>query len=106
MLQQYATDQRREPSGTSTPRPCLLLRRAPARVVLPNSQSFDFAGLRGRLLSSSYAPAADDPRHEPMLAALKQLFDEHATAGPSAEKVARFDYDTEIYYGRLTGMLL
>lgn len=71
------------------------------RVVLPNSQSFDFAGLRGRLLSSSYAPAAGDPRHEPMLAALKQLFDEHATVDSSAQKVARFDYDTEIYYGRL-----
>ena len=71
------------------------------RVVLPNSQSFDFAGLRGRLLSSSYAPSAGDPRHEPMLAALKHGFDKPATAGPSAEKVARFDYDTEIYYGRL-----
>lgn len=76
------------------------------RVVLPNSQSFDFAGLRGRLLSSSYAPAAGDPRHEPMLAALRQLFDEHATVGPGAEKVARFDYDTEIYYGRLADVHL
>ena len=108
LLQQYATDynavnhQNIDAAAVArfyAPGSC-------ARVVLPNSQSFDFAGLRGRLLSSSYAPAADDPRHEPMLAALKQLFDEHATAGPSAEKVARFDYDTEIYYGRLTGMLL
>ena len=66
------------------------------RAVVPNSQTFDFAGVRGRLLSSSYAPPAGDPRHEPMLAALRALFDEHADRGG-----VRFDYDTEIYVGRL-----
>lgn len=66
------------------------------RAVVPNFQTFDYAGLKGRLLSSSYAPAAGDPRHEPMLAALRTLFDEHAINGQ-----VRFDYDTEIYYGRL-----
>lgn len=66
------------------------------RAVLPNSQTFDFTGLRGRLLSSSYAPAAGDPRHEPMLAELRRLFDDHAVEG-----TVRFDYDTEIYYGGL-----
>lgn len=99
LLQQYATDynavnhQNIDAAAVArfyAPGSC-------TRVVLPNSQSFDFAGLRGRLLSSSYAPAAGDPRHEPMLAALKQLFDEHVADG-----TVRFDYDTEIYYGRLT----
>ncbi|MBA4017631.1 MAG: SAM-dependent methyltransferase [Pirellula sp.] len=103
LLQQYATDynavnhQNIDAAAVArfyAPGTC-------TRIVLPNSQSFDFAGLRGRLLSSSYAPAAGDPRHEPMLAALRQLFDDHAAAGASGEKLARFDYDTEIYYGRL-----
>ncbi|MGC3966580.1 MAG: class I SAM-dependent methyltransferase [Pirellulales bacterium] len=31
------------------------------RVVLPNSQTFDYAGLQGRLLSSSYAPETSRP---------------------------------------------
>jgi len=66
------------------------------RAVVPNSQMFDFAGLRGRLLSSSYAPPAGDPRHEPMLAALRALFDEHAENG-----AVSFAYDTEVYVGRL-----
>jgi ubiquinone/menaquinone biosynthesis C-methylase UbiE len=61
-----------------------------------NGQMFDFDGLRGRLLSSSYAPRAGDPKHEPMLAALRQLFDAHAEGGR-----VRFEYQAYVYYGRL-----
>ena len=63
----------------------------------PNDQTFDFAGLKGRLLSSSYAPDESDPRHVPMLAALKTLFDAYQTNG-----TVTFDYDTTIYYGQLS----
>ncbi len=35
---------------------------------LPHRQRLDFDGLRGRLLSSSYAPPPGHPNHEPMLA--------------------------------------
>ncbi|MGE3317428.1 MAG: methyltransferase domain-containing protein, partial [Planctomycetaceae bacterium] len=66
------------------------------RHVLPNVQRFDLAGVTGRLLSSSYAPAAGHPRHEPMLAALATIFQEHACDG-----VVEFEYDTEIFAGRL-----
>ena len=59
-------------------------------------QVFDLAGLRGRLLSSSYTPAAGDPRREPMLAALAELFGAHQRDGRVA-----FEYDTWVYYGRL-----
>lgn len=64
--------------------------------TFPNSQTFDFEGLRGRLLSSSYAPAAGHPRHAPMLLELARLFDEHAADGQ-----VQFDYDTELFFGRL-----
>lgn len=62
----------------------------------PSYQDFDYDGLRGRLLSSSYAPAAGQPRHDEMLAALEQLFRDHQSGGK-----VRFEYDTEVYFGRL-----
>jgi SAM-dependent methyltransferase len=61
-----------------------------------NGQVFDFDGLRGRLLSSSYSPPKGHPKHEPMLAALRRLFDAHAE-----NDRMRFDYATRMYYGRL-----
>lgn len=64
----------------------------------PNRQSFDLAGLRGRLLSSSYAPAAGHPRHRPMLEALERLFADHQEDGR-----VHFDYTTELYLGRPGG---
>lgn len=64
--------------------------------TFPYSQSFDFEGLRGRLLSSSYAPAAGHPQHIPMLRELERLFQTHAIEGR-----VQFDYDTELYTGSL-----
>jgi len=63
-----------------------------------NRQVFDCEGLKGRLLSSSYAPEPGDPRYAPMLEVLGKLFTEHQTGG----KVV-FEYDTLVYYGRLAG---
>jgi SAM-dependent methyltransferase len=65
------------------------------RRAVPNVQVFDFEGLKGRLLSSSYAPNVDHPGHAPMIAALRRIFDEHQQDGR-----VRFEYDTEIYFGR------
>lgn len=62
-----------------------------------NEQVFDFDGLRGRLLSSSYSPPKGHPNYEPMLAALKELFDAHEEGGR-----VRFEYETHVYYGRLS----
>lgn len=59
-------------------------------------QEFDYPGLEGRLLSSSYAPGPKHPQHTPMLHALLRLFDEHADAGRVS-----FDYSTRVYFGRL-----
>jgi len=57
---------------------------APAVVTFhtfPNQQIFDYAGARGRLLSSSYAPTPDDPRHAPMLDELRRLVERHGDDG-------------------------
>jgi SAM-dependent methyltransferase len=58
-----------------------------------NVQNFDYEGLKGRLLSSSYAPVAGQPGHEEMLAALKGIFDRNQKHGRVA-----FEYDTHVYY--------
>lgn len=65
------------------------------RTVFPNAQMLDFDGLRGRLMSSSYAPKPGDPHHEPMLAALRALFDETQQDGR-----VNFAYETRVYAGR------
>ncbi|MCC7633484.1 class I SAM-dependent methyltransferase [Stenotrophomonas rhizophila] len=62
----------------------------------PNVQRMDLDGLRGRLLSSSYAPQAGHRRHAPMLEALQQLFDAHAVDGQVA-----FQYHTRAFIGTL-----
>lgn len=64
--------------------------------TFPIRQQFDYAGLKGRLLSSSYAPGPGHPKHEPMLRELRRLFDAHAGAGQ-----VNFDYWTRVYFGRL-----
>jgi SAM-dependent methyltransferase len=64
--------------------------------VFPMRQDFDYAGIEGRLLSSSYAPGPGHPKHEAMLKALRQVFDRHANAGRAA-----FDYKARLYFGRL-----
>jgi SAM-dependent methyltransferase len=61
-----------------------------------NRQDFDLAGLRDRLLSSSYTPKPGDPRREEMLAALPGLFAAHAREGTVA-----FEYDTRVFTGRV-----
>jgi SAM-dependent methyltransferase len=65
--------------------------------VFALGQEFDYAGLEGRLLSSSYAPGPEHPQHEPMLAELRRLFGEQAVNG----KVT-FDYKTRMYFGQIS----
>lgn len=68
---------------------------APLAASFATEQHFDFAGLRARLLSSSYTPKADDPARTPLLDALQALFARHEAAGRVS-----FGYDTRAYLGR------
>jgi SAM-dependent methyltransferase len=61
-----------------------------------HAQRLDRAGLRARLLSSSYVPAAGQPGHAAMLAALDALFEAHSRGG-EVELV----YDCELSIGPL-----
>jgi SAM-dependent methyltransferase len=64
--------------------------------VFPMRQEFDYAGVEGRLLSSSYVPGPDHPQHAPMLRDLRRIFDTCAVEGRVA-----FEYKTRLYFGRL-----
>jgi len=68
----------------------------PAKKIFPSTQEFDFEGVKGRLLSSSYAPEAGQPCHAEMLRDLETLFNAH-----QKNSRVEFIYDTVVYYGKL-----
>lgn len=61
-----------------------------------NRQVFDFDGLKGRLLSSSYVPVAGEPGYDGMVRELRRLVRKHERDG-----TVTLEYDTEVYYGHL-----
>jgi SAM-dependent methyltransferase len=63
------------------------------KQVFPNKQIFDFEGLKGRLLSSSYIPNETQPGYSRMIGELRDLFAKHAVA----DRIEIL-YDTIIYY--------
>ena len=67
-------------------------------AVLDNAQTLDFAGLKGRLLSSSYVPAQGEPGCAEMLEDLRAIFARHRSDGRVTLR-----YDTRLYFGKLSG---
>ena len=61
-----------------------------------NFQELDFTSFKGRVLSSSYIPLADNPIFTKMILELEDLFKKHQRNG-----IIRIEYDTEIYLGKL-----
>jgi SAM-dependent methyltransferase len=64
--------------------------------TLENAQHFDFESLKGRLLSSSYAPDQGHPNFVPMLEELEGIFYANQKDG-----IVKFEYETKVYYGHL-----
>jgi ubiquinone/menaquinone biosynthesis C-methylase UbiE len=62
----------------------------------PNSQYFDFEGLKGRFFSSSYTPPAGSLEYQEQIKKLKNLFDATNVNGQ-----IEFIYRTQIYLGKL-----
>jgi ubiquinone/menaquinone biosynthesis C-methylase UbiE len=62
-------------------------------ATFENSQIFDFEGLKGRVLSSSYMPSESDAGFAPMVAELQRLFAKHEESGK-----IKVLYDTNIHY--------
>lgn len=64
--------------------------------ALEMRQEVDYAGLEGRLLSSSYTPMPDHASYDPMLRELRRIFDAH-----QVNDSVSLDYNTLVYYGQL-----
>jgi SAM-dependent methyltransferase len=61
-----------------------------------NAQIFDFAGLKGRVLSSSYMLTDEDARYAEMTKSLRRIFTKHQ----ENDRITVL-YDTNVYYGKL-----
>ena len=61
-----------------------------------NQQVLDFEGLRGRLMSSSYAPEPGSAEHEPMIGMLREVFARHQRDGRIT-----MPYSTLVYFAPL-----
>lgn len=61
-----------------------------------NIQVFDLAGVKGRLLSSSYAPNESHPDYEPMVRELARIFSKYSVNGK-----VDFEYVTLVYSGKI-----
>jgi SAM-dependent methyltransferase len=72
-----------------SPQPCSV-------AEFPNRQTFDFEGLLGRVVSSSYLPNQGDPDYPALAGELRELFDRHQRAG-----AIDFEYRTRAWHGRL-----
>ncbi|WP_461055037.1 class I SAM-dependent methyltransferase [Spirosoma arcticum] len=64
-------------------------------ATFANHQDFDFTGLTGRYLSSSYSYAETHPAHADAIRELRRLFNNHQQNG-----LIRFEYKTVVYAGR------
>ena len=64
------------------------------RIEVANPIDYDFDTLKGRAVSSSYAPLPGHARHDEMVAALRAVYDRHQVNGR-----VRMDYITQIYVG-------
>lgn len=62
----------------------------------PNSQSFTFEGLKGRLLSSSFAPSEHEKNFKPMMSRLEKIFKEFNINGQ-----IEFEYICNLYCGKI-----
>lgn len=98
LLQEFGTDYAQVGHrGVSGERLAGFFRAPNETRCYDNAQELDKAGLRSRLLSSSYIPDSRSPRHAAMLQRLEELFEAHAEQGH-----VRILYDTQVHAGRLT----
>jgi len=67
------------------------------KQTFTNKQVFNFEGLKGRLLSSSYAPDENHPIHNAMIEKLNYIFETF-----NQNNSVEFKYETKLYIGKLS----
>lgn len=68
----------------------------PDQHSFPHEQRFDWHGVLGRVMSSSYAPRPGHPDHDTLVRELRSLFEEHAQ-----DSMIVWPYTTMLYIGEL-----
>jgi SAM-dependent methyltransferase len=97
LLLAYGTDYREVRHERATAEIADFFSPSPFRSsTLEMRQEVDYAGLEGRLLSSSYTPTSDHANYGAMLRELRRIFDAH-----QIDDRVSLDYNTLVYYGHL-----
>jgi SAM-dependent methyltransferase len=97
LLLAYGTDYREVRHERTTAEIADFFSPSPFRSsTLEMRQEVDYAGLEGRLLSSSYTPTSDHANYDAMLRELRRIFDAH-----QIDDRVSLDYNTLVYYGHL-----
>jgi HKD family nuclease len=65
-------------------------------VMVDNEQVLNYKGLKGRLLSSSYAPLEGQVEHTAMIKELEEIFEKYQEGGS-----VKFRYQTKVYYSQV-----
>lgn len=96
ILLEFGTDYNEVRHENITPEKLEQAFGAPFKLsVLENSQTLDFDGMLGRILSSSYMPSPEHPRFNELTEKLKTLFAEHQKSGK-----IQLLYNTNIFYSQ------
>lgn len=66
------------------------------QAIFGNDQKFDFEGLKGRMLSSSYIPLEKNEKFDEMMADLQLIFDQY-----EQNDIVTFGFETNVYVGKL-----
>ena len=97
LLQKYGTDYQQMSGRNATEEIAEFFSPGDFEVsTFENSQQFDFESLKGRVMSASYVPEPGNPQFEPMIEALREIFEANQRNG-----TVGFEYDTKVYYGQL-----
>ena len=100
LLKKFGTDylqvNHRHLSGEGNDEIKIFFERDFHQAKFKNSQNFDWQGLKGRLLSSSYAPNEGHPRFAEMIDELRNLYERH-----QRNSQVKIDYTTQVFSGRL-----
>lgn len=98
LLREFGTDYERVNHRRITSEPLReFFGSTPKLQTFPYGQEFDFDGLKGRLFSSSYAPAEGEPGCDAMLQRLREIFNTHQQNGR-----VEFLYTTQLFCGPLS----
>jgi hypothetical protein len=101
LLKRYAPEYTRITASRANPGTMREFLGAALEVgTFANQQVLDFEGLRGRLMSSSYAPEPGSPDYEPMIGILREVFARHERDG-----CITMPYSTLVYFAALRPLL-